>query len=207
MNFKLVLFDLMDTLLVDPFFPVIHRMCRSDEEIKHWSADRSPGMFEAFESGKISEAGYFRQFYRHNDHNWWRPEKIKKYMFRQIRFVEGMKELFEDVLKSGEVQTGIASNYSGWYSEVLRLRPEIEMADYLFFSCELGVRKPDSEFYRMIQDSVGIAPDQIIFIDDRLKNTKAAEKEGWGTFLFDGSSGSVKKIRQLFVQAGILQPA
>ena len=52
--------------------------------------------------------------------------------------------------------------------------------DRLFFSCELGAKKPDPEFYRKIQQmlqSDGVS--KIIFFDDHARNVEAAIHAGW----------------------------
>lgn len=180
---QLILFDMMDTLLADPFFPVLRKMCADQKQIREWSETRTKGVFEKFEKGLITEYEYFRDFYSTSNHSWWRPEKIKKYMFQSIDFLPGMKALFEDCLAS-QTATGIASNYSSWYQDVIRLRPEIEKADYLFFSCELGERKPSAEFFHKITESLNMQPGKILFIDDRIENIKAARSQGWQTFHF-----------------------
>jgi putative hydrolase of the HAD superfamily len=51
--------------------------------------------------------------------------------------------------------------------------------DELFFSCRLGVRKPDAELYRRVQQALDIKPEAILFVDDQQKNVDAAHSAGW----------------------------
>ena len=51
--------------------------------------------------------------------------------------------------------------------------------DGLFFSCRLGCEKPDPAFYREVQSSIGIAPEGILFLDDKPVNVDAARALGW----------------------------
>jgi putative hydrolase of the HAD superfamily len=46
------------------------------------------------------------------------------------------------------------------------------------FSADLGVAKPHARAYRALCERLGSAPDEIVFVDDRLENVVAAEAEG-----------------------------
>ena len=54
----------------------------------------------------------------------------------------------------------------------------------IFASGELGVRKPFAGFYAAIEAWSGLAPQDILLIDDAEKNIKAAEERGWKVFHF-----------------------
>jgi putative hydrolase of the HAD superfamily len=51
--------------------------------------------------------------------------------------------------------------------------------DRLFFSCRLGVKKPQLEFYRRIASELGSPPAALLFIDDQQANVDAARTAGW----------------------------
>ena len=54
-----------------------------------------------------------------------------------------------------------------------------ERMDAIFASGEMGVMKPDAAFYARIEEALGLAPEEILLIDDLERNTDAAEKRGW----------------------------
>lgn len=56
--------------------------------------------------------------------------------------------------------------------------------DRLFFSCHLGFRKPDPEFYRRVTAELGLAPAAILFLDDQQANVDAARAAGWHAELY-----------------------
>ncbi|MBU41704.1 MAG: hypothetical protein CMN76_00675 [Spirochaetaceae bacterium] len=214
----LLLFDLMDTVVIDPFFPAI-RSLLDEEGIKQWASLRRPGIFEAFEKGEISESQYFRDFYRDGDLPDHMPSvaKIKKRMFGSVRFRPGMKELLDDLLQRHDLILAIASNYSAWYHEVFRRRPELNRFSYLFFSCEMGVRKPDADFFDIIERSVldSLSPDvtldSIWFFDDRPANLEPARERGWRAHLVGIRSSDPRdsaaiqdEVVQPLRQAGII---
>lgn len=53
-----------------------------------------------------------------------------------------------------------------------------------FFSCHIGLSKPDPAFYLRIQDSLKAKADELILIDDVLGNVQEAQKVGWSGFLW-----------------------
>ncbi|MEY4548766.1 MAG: hypothetical protein RL685_4961 [Pseudomonadota bacterium] len=51
--------------------------------------------------------------------------------------------------------------------------------DRLFFSCRLGVKKPQLEFYQRVGSELGTSPSALLFIDDQQVNVAAARAAGW----------------------------
>jgi putative hydrolase of the HAD superfamily len=55
----------------------------------------------------------------------------------------------------------------------------------IFYSFEMGLRKPDPAIYAAVDRELGIAnPAEVLFIDDNAANIASAGKHGWGTILF-----------------------
>ncbi len=50
--------------------------------------------------------------------------------------------------------------------------------DHRFISCELGLVKPDREFYDHATQSAGVEPGRVLFLDDNLINVEAAQAAG-----------------------------
>lgn len=75
--------------------------------------------------------------------------------------------------------------------------------DRRFISGHMGVIKPDPEIYRRVEVESGIAPERLLFADDRADNIAAAEARGWQGHLFDGPAGWARRL----VEAGLLTPS
>ena len=56
--------------------------------------------------------------------------------------------------------------------------------DEIFISAEMGLAKPDPKIYEMVIEKLGIAPKEILFIDDFIENIEAARKLGIQTIHF-----------------------
>ena len=74
--------------------------------------------------------------------------------------------------------------------------------DRRFISGHMKVIKPDAEIYRQVEEGCGIAPDSLLFTDDREENIGAARSRGWRTHLFEGSQGWACRL----VGEGLLTP-
>ena len=190
---RIVLFDLMDTLVIDPYHRVFEGVLAGParRSFLRWI---NQSAFEQFERGEISEHEYFRVYYNsglpdEERRLLPRPEKIKKQMFKYIKFTPGIDRIVKTLASRPDVRLGVASNYSEWYTEALARRGEIEeLFDYLFFSCEMGTRKPAEDFYRIIFTALGrdwpeLQEEDVIFIDDRECNLAPARARGWRTCL------------------------
>ena len=57
--------------------------------------------------------------------------------------------------------------------------------DRIFYSYEMGLRKPDPAIYSAVDRELGLtSPAEVLFIDDNAANIASAAKHGWGTLLF-----------------------
>jgi putative hydrolase of the HAD superfamily len=56
--------------------------------------------------------------------------------------------------------------------------------DRLFFSCHLGAKKPQPEFYGRVASELGTPPAALLLIDDQQINVEAARAAGWSAELY-----------------------
>lgn len=57
--------------------------------------------------------------------------------------------------------------------------------DLIIDSSVVGVQKPNKEIFELAEQKTGLKLEEIMFVDNLLINTEAAEKQGWKTFLYD----------------------
>lgn len=187
---QVVAFDLMDTLLTDPFREALEAgFGLPFDELRRrrgagWSA------WPAFERGEISEQEY-----------WACHEgaglELDLEGFHAARrggyaWLDGMQQLLRDL--EGQVQRIIASNYPVWIEELARrfLDGHIEA---LHASCHLGVRKPEPAFFERLLEHVDVSPDAVLFVDDRQDNVEAARGVGLRAHLFTGVHDLRQRLR------------
>ena len=54
----------------------------------------------------------------------------------------------------------------------------------MFFSSELGAKKPDASTYDAVQRALDVPPGEIVFIDDGAANVEGARRAGWRAIEF-----------------------
>lgn len=64
-------------------------------------------------------------------------------------------------------------------------------------SCDFQVSKPEPEIYKILIESTKLIPEETLFVDDREKNTKAAEKIGFKTHLYTGITSLKRELEKL----------
>ncbi|MCB1692868.1 MAG: HAD-IA family hydrolase [Pseudomonadales bacterium] len=88
-----------------------------------------------------------------------------------LSFVEGARRAGYSVA----LATNQQAHRAAFMTEVLGYR---ERFDRLFFSCELGVAKPDPAFFEAMVREVGAMPAECLFVDDHPGNVEAARSVG-----------------------------
>ncbi|TDE37580.1 HAD family hydrolase [Antarcticimicrobium sediminis] len=78
--------------------------------------------------------------------------------------------------------------------------PFLSEFDRTYVSGHMKTIKPEPEIYAMLEADCGIAPEALIFTDDRQDNIDMATQRGWQTHLFTGPQGWADRL----VGAGLL---
>lgn len=72
--------------------------------------------------------------------------------------------------------------------------PFLTEFDRRYISGHLKTAKPDNEIYVRVQADCGVAPEGLLFADDRQENLDAAAARGWQTHLFEGPDGWAARL-------------
>lgn len=66
--------------------------------------------------------------------------------------------------------------------------------DRRYVSGVMGVIKPDPLIYQMVENDCGIAPERLLFTDDKAENITAAARRGWRTHQFESWQGWAQRL-------------
>ncbi|KAF4350245.1 flavin mononucleotide hydrolase 1, chloroplatic-like [Cannabis sativa] len=165
----ILLFDIMDTIVRDPFYhdvPAFFRMSMKELiECKH------PTAWLEFEKGTIDEVELARKFFKDE-----RPldlEGLKNCMKSGYSYLEGVEELL-NALKNNNYEMHAFTNYPTWCEMI---EDKLKISRYIswtFCSFKNGKRKPDPDFYLEAVEHLEVDPANCVFVDDRMKNVEAA---------------------------------
>jgi HAD superfamily hydrolase (TIGR01509 family) len=88
-------------------------------------------------------------------------------------------------LKNAGYRIAIMTNNWGNMSDRLRATKGVEIAEKLYESSVIGMRKPDLEFYEYIRQDLQVEPSKLFLIDDFKANGEGANLAGWQSFIYD----------------------
>jgi FMN phosphatase YigB (HAD superfamily) len=194
---RIVLFDVMGTLVHEPFYQDVPRFFGMPlEELRRV---RHPTAWLDFERGLIDEAEYARRFFKDGSRVL-DVEGLKRAMVEAYAWIDGMPELCAELTARG-VPLHTLSNYSPWYQLIEDKLAISRWVKWTFVSCLTGHRKPEPDAYRGAASSLGVAPADCFFVDDRPENVEGAHTVGMPGVVFDGD---VAALRARLVQVGLL---
>jgi len=174
-----LVFDVMDTLVVDPFHHELPAFFGLTFE--QFLAEKHPTAWIQFETARLGEADYARQLFRDR-----RPVDLpglRAHLAAAYRWVDGMHELLADLSAAGH-ELHALSNYGVWYHLI---DDELGLSRYLdwsFVSWDTGLRKPDPRAYAQVERRLQRPTNELLFVDDRQANVAAARARGWGGIRF-----------------------
>ncbi len=70
------------------------------------------------------------------------------------------------------------------------------MTDLAIYSHEEGIRKPDPRFFALASERLGIAPVEIVYLDDRQDYVDAARACGFQAVLFTSTPQAIADIEE-----------
>ena len=79
----------------------------------------------------------------------------------------------------GQFKLCILSDQMQFKTDHIRQNNDLSLFDYIFFSSEIGVKKPSEKLFQMVLDKIKELPQNCLFIDDKIKNIEAAERLGF----------------------------
>lgn len=189
-----VAFDLMDTLVHDPFREALHAATGLPADTLFRKRDASA--YPAFERGEINEAAYWSTFGAAGIQV--DPDRFHEIRRAGTRWLPGMRSLVLQVRAAG-CRVVVASNYPHWLAEH-RDGLLAGVVDDVIGSHDLGVRKPDEAFYRGLVSRVEARPDNVLFVDDRESNLDGARRVGLRTIL----AAPAESLRAALVERGVV---
>jgi putative hydrolase of the HAD superfamily len=101
-------------------------------------------------------------------------------------------------IRTAGLRTAILSNMPLPIRDYVVRCPWLPQFDSQTFSCEIGVCKPAPEIYRSCLDKLGVQPSQVLFLDDREPNVRAAESLGLHALLFADPAQAASDLERRF---------
>lgn len=119
-----------------------------------------------------------------------RKEVLKRFILRRemLKYVENIKSL--------GLVTAILSDQTNWLEEINQKTPFFHHFDYVFNSFRLGKGKRDPSVFKDVCATMGLRPDEVLFVDDNIENVRRAAGEGLRVIHFRDMDSFRKEIKE-----------
>ncbi|KAG9157582.1 hypothetical protein Leryth_022257 [Lithospermum erythrorhizon] len=125
----ILLFDVMDTIVRDPFYHHIPNFFRMS--MKELLDSKHPTAWIEFEKGLIDEMELTRKFFK--DGRYFDIEGLKNCVQEGYSYIDGVEELLHDLKKNG-YEIHAFTNYPIWYVQTTNTLKNVEAAIEAGFS-------------------------------------------------------------------------
>ena len=220
-----ILFDVMDTIVRDPFYDKMPSyFSLSFEELLR---QKHPTAWIDFESARITEDEFFSIFFK-DGRRINREDFVQRVLLDHYEVLPGMDDLLQSLRHQG-YDLRAFSNYPVWYEYVEQVCGLSKYLDWEFVSCKGvlaagGHRKPAIESFEVVwaavqgkqqgaaqsgvsdsdsgsdcdssRDSNHEARKRVLFVDDRPANVEAAVQVGMEGILFEGAEALRVELRK-----------
>jgi putative hydrolase of the HAD superfamily len=117
---------------------------------------------------------------------------------------EAVPEVIELIgsLRAAGVGCHLATNQQAYRREIMVERGYGDWFDHSFYSCDLGLAKPDPAYFRAILGTLDLPASSVLFIDDNEANVAGALSTGLRAEHYDLSQG-VPALEELLRRYGL----
>ena len=103
--------------------------------------------------------------------------------------------LFAKELKDKRYRLYLLSDQKEFKGEYLKNNYDLTFFDGIYFSYELGVKKPSKEFFEIFIEKSKEIPKECVFIDDNTTNIETAKRLGINVILFKNLEQLKKELK------------
>lgn len=131
----------------------------------------------------------------------WEPA-IRDYYGRWTEMLNGpikeSVEIFRKLKDSKKYKIYALTNWNACLFEIALARYDfLDWFDGRIVSGEEKIRKPHTDFYKILEDRYAVVPEEALFIDDNLRNVNAAKELGYQTIHFKSAKQMEKEMTSL----------
>lgn len=154
-----------------------------------YSQAAADDLFENLETGAIAEEDFYKEFNKRiqtpldkNEirENW--NALLLSFREKSLEFLEAIKSKYKLYLLSNTNHIHLHA-FNKIYYTASRNKPFENFFDKAYYSCEMGLRKPNADIYEFVLKENKLEAGKTLFIDDSVQNIEAAKGVGLQTIL------------------------
>ena len=187
MMYELVIFDLGGVVVEVESDRLVHQVSqllgRSFEEIQQ--AIYHEDLLLPFELGRISAQAYYDGLKRTLRLSWTYEQFVRAWngIFTENRDVTRIMHR----LHTRHQLIALTNTNELHLSHIQATVPSLSVLSHWVASCDVGLRKPDPQFYRLALERVGVRAQAAVYIDDRPELVEAGRGVGLTAIHFENS--------------------
>lgn len=148
-------------------------------------------LFNRFETGEITETLFFEELHKELNHRGLVSELIEAWNTMLLDIPE--KRLDTLVYAKQNYNTFLLSNTNETHIEVIErdlyhqhgVKNFEDYFDKVYYSCRVGMRKPDKEIFELVLRENDLDPSETVFIDDSIQHVQGAGACGINSYLLE----------------------
>jgi len=110
-------------------------------------------------------------------------DEFKEIFFQEFKINKNLLNIINEKLV-GKYKLYVLSNNNDYIANKARNMQELKFFDNMFFSCEIGIIKPDTGFFKKVLSAIKMSAQDCLFIDNSQGNTYIAERLGMNAIVF-----------------------
>jgi putative hydrolase of the HAD superfamily len=188
-----VIFDLGGVLIEDPSIGMVSHFAHYFQVDREALLEALKKYWSVWQQGELSEHAFWQEvtadLHIHN------PPYISLWFDGFQHECREQPEVFLLLkhLKARGYTTALLSNTETPVTDYFRQRLQTDI-DHFFYSCEMGMRKPERAIYEKVMQELKCPPETVVFIDDRKANVEAAVHLGMQGIVFHSSDDLKKQL-------------
>ena len=148
-------------------------------------------LFSSLETGKISNDNFYKEFNKRTglnlpveqiEHAW--NAMLLTFREDSLTFLDSIRSQYNLYLLSNTNHIHLAA-FNKIYHATERSKTFNKYFDKAYYSCEMGLRKPNSNIYEFVLKENNLTPGNTIFVDDSVQNVEAARLVGMQAILLE----------------------
>jgi len=154
-----------------------------------YSQAKADDLFSNLETGKISENDFYNELNKRAGlylptteiESAWNA-MLLTFREKSLDFLDTLKSKYKLFLLSNTNHIHLNA-FNKIYFEKQRNKPFEEFFDKAYYSCKMGLRKPNADIYEFVLDENKLKAAKTLFVDDSAQNIEAAKVLGLQTIL------------------------
>lgn len=116
---------------------------------------------------------------------------------RMVAALRRCKANFRNACLTNNVRSGAGAGMARSAEQATQLQAVMALFDQVIESSREGLRKPEPAFYRLACERMGVAPDEVVYLDDLGINLKPAAAMGMRTIKVAGEAQALAELGAL----------